>query len=241
MRISSVDDKKISLSMVYHNRTDEDSGVSTSNSTGLKSEHIFAFVWGFGSLSINGLLTFPSSEVHDLSSDHSRLSARITPDQILAGMLYEHHVIISQELAIISQNLDKNVEDMTEGLFIEENRKLLDIRSTIHRLDGVIDAMINTFTPFQTSVEEWLQEVTDPRSVQVMSEVKRLDICRKRTRDKVKFAKTRQSIQEDRVESQHLQERINLGISRVGFCLETFAVFTNKDFSNLCYVGTEFE
>jgi hypothetical protein len=156
------------------------------------------------------------------------------------------HKIISNELKNVSQRLgdqnsDKNVEDMTEGLFHEENRKLLEIRSAIHRLDGVADAMINIFTPFQTSVQEWLQEATDPRLVQVLSEVQQLDICRKRTRDEVEFAKTRQRIQEDQVESQHLQERINLGISKVGLCLKPFAVFTNKDFSNLCYVGTECE
>lgn len=219
MRTSFINNWIVSVTMAYHIRKDGDSVASAGPSTGVvKSEHIFAFVWGFGTYEMDEILNFLLTRLyHRVPSDHPRATAIMTPEQLLAEVLHKQDIIMSRELLNIKEKLRSNAGDMTEELLIKESGTLWNIRSTIHCLNGVIDSLLNKFDPFQTAVENWLKAQNDPDSKRIMAEVNLLDICQKYLLEKGRLEVIRQSIGQNQVEAQILQEHVNLIISKVSF------------------------
>ena len=205
--------------MAYHIRIYEDSVASSGLSTGVvKSEYIFAFVWGFGTYEMDEILDYLATRLnHNILSDHSRATARMTPEQLLVRVLQKQEIIMSRELLNIKKKLRSNAGDMTEELLIKESGTLWNIRSTIHCLNGVIDSLLNKFDPLQTAIENWLKAQNDPDSKRIMAEVNLLDICQKYLFEKGRLEMTRQSIGQNQVEAKILQEHVNLNISKLSF------------------------
>lgn len=217
--------------MVYHIRTN-DFGVL------LPSERILAFVWGFQSHQIEDILDFRHSQQLDIPADHLTWTLKMTPEQVLARVLHEQDEVMSAELVTMSERLSMPATHWTEELLIHENEILWAIRSIIHRLNGVIDHLLNPFDPFTVSARERFEAQKDPTMDETLLVLYNLDIIKRYGWMQETLKAIRKSMEQDRADAQILQEHINLNISKVGFCSKHIYGATTSP-SNLFYVGTE--
>jgi hypothetical protein len=212
MWIPSLNMRRISLVMVNHIRTDDHSVISTSSSAKVKKlEHMFAILWGFPASHMGKILDFwrsqEQSQEQSHPSGHLRRTGRLTPEELLARVIQNTDDFITRGLRNISERLDPSEEDMTEEQLAKENGTLWNIRSTIHRLNGLIDPLLNKLDFINASYENWL----GAQSAGGIIHQTRSSLRRER------FEMVRQSIEQNRIEAQILQEHVTLNISKVSF------------------------
>lgn len=215
--------------MVHHIRAegeDFDSASSADKTKGENNqEHMFAFIYGLDGKQMQMLLTNLVSRWQDITDDHLKPTAGITPRLFVAALISQYGSIISEKIqkvykdlkdcdndlrkAIHNLEMDREPDpssDQTEQIrainqnLIGMNIELTGTKSTMHYLAESAKVMVEYITPFENYVEarlnEWHTASEKARSKQEVTDLREPDLNLKKKRTKTFNQKLLAALQE---------------------------------------------
>jgi hypothetical protein len=240
MRVPFFSDQILTFSMVHHIRVEGRKFVPTNNATGNNVEHMFAFISGLESELIRKLLTDYIPRWQDISYDHLKTSAGVTPLLFVAGLLLQYGSVTSEKIRHAYKNLKKcdslliqeidylgksnlqsslvtksPIRNLNHTL-IDLNMQLTEIRSTRHYLENSAYILVNHAAPFDNYVKSRLHEWDEnPDSRELFEAVQNLESCMERVRDNNKLVMVRQTMSQYQTDIESLQRHIDINVSMV--------------------------
>lgn len=234
--------------MVHHIRVQGDSFVSARGGTGSNKEQIFGLIAGFEVFDLTEIITRSIPRLQDLSSDHLKGSAGLSPKLLLTIIISQYGFQISKDIVRACRSLDKydtrlqsalqhlwtlpptsfkeiqkdnkDIRELNDTL-IQMNTDLTGARSIMHYLAASAELLIDRVSDFQAYVTSRLEEwVDNPARKNLIELLSTLDCCQERLRDRDKLQIVQKSMKQYMVDIDALHQHIDINIGMVSQVLE---------------------
>jgi hypothetical protein len=233
------------LSLVHHIRAEGNQFVPAKQGAGKdqpNQEHIFGFIAGFTSEDLGLLLTDLFTRWQDISRDHLKTTAGMTPRLFMAAVISQYGSIVAQEIIRSGRALvkcDRELQTALDNLnsvapgssgdvtvdirrmnmtLINMNKNLTGTRSTMHYLADsalTLHSGVSTFEEYiKARLSEWQE---NPDSGALKDALLQLDSCKESMRDRDKLELVRKNMQQYKVDIKALQQHIDINVGMASY------------------------